>query len=306
MGSYPYLKEIDWNSIQFLVKPGPAKAVDWLKAIDKAIVMGTAMDSKLLQAAVLAHSKAIASVDANGVTSKTDYAAVNAAIGRLVASVPESTTMDVYNAFDAVVPKSVADYQMSQVNEADARAAYAAFMDFKEVVKAHPITPGAVESTTKISEAKMASIGEAANALSTASYPFIKDVDWSSDIFLKPFPGQTANQVLKAVNKALLMGAAMDPKLLKEAGEAHHDAIASVGANGVLSAGDYYRVNAALGKLVASVPQEKTLAVFNSFKDAVGPYIPNNLFTLVGNPGDALAAYDAFWQFKDVVRAAQL
>jgi len=304
--SYPYLKEINWNSIQFLAKPGPASAVDWAKAIDKAIVMGTAMDSKLLQDAVQAHIKAIKSIDANGVTSKTDYTAVNAAIGRLVASVPEDTTMAVYNAFDAIVPKDVAEYQMSQVKADDAKAAYAAFMDFKDVVRTHPIAPGVDVSTSKISEAKLSAIAEAANALSSASYPFMKDVDWTSDIYLKPFPGQSAPTVLKAVNKALVMGAAMDPKLLKEAGEAHHNAIAGIDANGLLSASDYYRVNAALGKLVASVPEAKTLEVFNAFKDAVGTYIPNNLYTLVGNPGDALAAYSAFWQFKDVVKAAQM
>jgi len=29
-------------------------------------------------------------------------------------------------------------------------------------------------------------IGEAAKALSDASYPFMKDIDWPSDIYLKP------------------------------------------------------------------------------------------------------------------------
>ena len=39
------------------------------------------VDGKLLKAAAEAHHKAIASIDANGVTSAADYEAVNAAIG---------------------------------------------------------------------------------------------------------------------------------------------------------------------------------------------------------------------------------
>ena len=68
-----------------------------MKAIDKMIVMGSQMDGNLLKAAAEGHHKAIGSVDAKGVTSAADYEAVNAAIGRIVASVPKATVMDVYN-----------------------------------------------------------------------------------------------------------------------------------------------------------------------------------------------------------------
>merc|ERR1712039_725521 len=79
--SYPFLKDINWNSGLALTKPGSASAGDWLKAIDKAIVMGASMDSKLLKAAVDAHHKAIGSAS-SGVTSKADFEAINAALGR--------------------------------------------------------------------------------------------------------------------------------------------------------------------------------------------------------------------------------
>merc|ERR1712194_602967 len=88
-----------------------------------AIVMGATMDSNLLKAAADAHVKAIVSMDGNLATSKADYTAINAALGRTVASVPESVTMDVYNAFDKLVPKDVPEYMMSRVNEADAKKA---------------------------------------------------------------------------------------------------------------------------------------------------------------------------------------
>merc|ERR1712079_865372 len=107
----------------------------------------------------------------NLVLSKADFEAVNAAIGRMIASVPESKTMDVYNAFSALVDKGVPPYLMSTVNEADAKAAYAALMEFKDVVKANPITPAAVSAPST------AQIDAAAGKLSAAAYPFLKDID---------------------------------------------------------------------------------------------------------------------------------
>jgi len=297
--SYPFLKEIDWSSYVYNVRPGSGSAIDWLKAVDKAIVMGATMDSNLLKAAADAHVKAIKSMDGNLVTSKADYTAINAALGRTVASVPESVTMDVYNAFDKLVPATVPEYMMSKVNAGDAKAAYAAFLEFKDVVKAHPITPAAVGAPS-VPAAKLSAIDAAASALSTASYPFMKEVDWTSDIFTKPLPSTSAKDVMKAVDKAIAMGAVMDPKLLKDAAEAHHKAIGSIDAKGVTSAADYEAVNAALGKLIASVPQTKVVEVFNAFKALAGPNVPNNLFQTV-NAGDAVSAYSAFWSFKDVV-----
>jgi len=302
--SYPFLKEIDWNSYVYNVRPGTASAVDWLKAIDKAIVMGAAMDPKLLKAGVLAHSKAIKSVDALGVTSIADYTEVNAALGRMVASVPQDKVMDVYNAFDAVVPKSVSEYMMSGVKEDDAKKAYAAFMDFKDVVKSNPITAAIPPESTTLSAEKLAKIGTAAQALSKASYPFATDVDWTSDLFQKPLPGAGPQELLKAVDKALIMGASMDSKLLREAAEAHHFAIGNIDRNGMTSPESWEAINVALGKLIASVPQAKTLDVFNSFKALTGPIVPINIFTTqIANAGDAYAAYDAFWKFKDVVKS---
>merc|ERR1712086_455280 len=297
--SYPFLKEIDWSSYVYNVRPGSGSAIDWLKAVDKAIVMGATMDSNLLKAAADAHVKAIKSMDGNLVTSKADYTAINAALGRTVASVPESVTMDVYNAFDKLVPATVPEYMMSKVNAGDAKAAYAAFLEFKDVVKAHPITPAAVGAPS-VPAAKLSAIDAAASALSTASYPFMKEVDWTSDIFTKPLPSTSAKDVMKAVDKAIAMGAVMDPKLLKDAAEAHHKAIGSIDAKGVTSAADYEAVNAALGKLIASVPQSKVIEVFNAFKALAGPDVPNNLYQTL-NAGDAVSAYSAFWNFKDVV-----
>jgi len=215
----------------------------------------------------------------------------------------ESKTMDVYNAFSALVSTDVPPYLMAKVNEADAKKAYGALMEFKDVVKAHPITPKVAETSAALSS-KLGAIDAAANKLSSASYPFIKDVDWTSDLFLKPLPGATPNQVLKAVDKALVMGASMDSKLLKEAAEAHHTALVGMDGKLVATPGDYEAINAALGKVIASVPTNQVMDVYNAFAKILSPVVPSNLFSLV-SANDAQAAYSALLGFKDVVKAAQ-
>merc|ERR1711997_264580 len=145
----------------------------------KAIDMGAAMDPKLLKAGVEAHHKAIGSAG-SGVTSQADFEGVNAALGRMIASVPESKTMDVYDSFSKLVAPEVPNYLMSTVKEADAKKAYEALMKFKDVVKSNPITPSA--ATSSVSGGK---IDEAAAKLSADAYGFMKSVDWTSTLYLK-------------------------------------------------------------------------------------------------------------------------
>merc|ERR1712070_458321 len=211
--------------------------------------------------------------------------------------------MDVYNEFKGLIGSDVPAYLMSTVKESDARNAYAGLMSFKDVVKAHPITPVEPEVNPKL---KLDAVGAAAAKPSEASYPFIKDVDWTSDVYSQPLPGVAAKDALRAVDKMIVMGASMDGKLLKEAAEAHHKAIGSVDAKGVTSAADYEAVNAALGKLIASVPQSQVMDVYNSFAKILGSgVVANNMFQF-SKGADAIGAYSAFLNFKDVVKAAQV
>merc|ERR1712060_803083 len=105
--SYPFATEVDWNNGIYLQAPGKVAPLDALKAIDKMIVLGSQADPKLLKAAAEAHHKAIGSISGNGVTSRADWDAVNAALGRVFASVPESTVMDVYNAVSSITDSGV-------------------------------------------------------------------------------------------------------------------------------------------------------------------------------------------------------
>merc|ERR1712054_757667 len=112
------------------------------------------------------------------------------------ASVPESTTMDVYNAFKGLVGSDVPAYLMSTVKEEDAKAAYASLVEFKDVVKANPITPTEPTVSAKLSAEKLDAVAAAASKLSSASYPFIKEVDWLSPVYLTPLPGTSSKAAL--------------------------------------------------------------------------------------------------------------
>eukprot|EP00438_Fugacium_kawagutii_P011202 Skav235782 [mRNA] locus=scaffold3426:44131:45117:- [translate_table: standard] len=262
--SYSFAKEVDWNNGIFLQAPGKFQPLKALKAIDKMIEMGAA------------------------------------ALGRVVASVPKAKVMAVYDSVKDITDPKVPAYMKSLVNGPDAEKAYQAFLEFKDVVAKNQVTtasaPAVVPSGDKI--------GVAAKALSDASYPFIKDIDWLSDIYLKPLPGKTAPETLKAIDKMIVMGAKMDGNLLKAAAEAHHKAIGSIDTKGVTSAADYEAVNAALGRLVASVPKSTVMDVYNSMAKVVDSTVTNNMFSKV-NPLDAMAAAKGFYTFKDVVEASQ-
>merc|ERR1712086_156355 len=216
--SYPFAKEVDWNNGIYLQAPGAFKPLEAIKAIDS--VSG-----------------------ANGVTSKADWEAVNAALGRVFASVPESSVMDVYGSVSSITDSAVPAYLKSLVNAGDADAAYSAFLTFKDVVKKNQVASAGASASSPSGD----TIGNAAKKLSDAAYPFLKEVDFTSDLFIKPLPGASAAKVLKAVDKAIVMGSAMDGNLLKAAAEAHHKAIGSIDGQGVTSAADFEAVNAALG-----------------------------------------------------------
>merc|ERR1712087_135425 len=131
--AYPFMKEVPWNSYLYSTSPGSKDAVAWAKAIGKMIDMGAAMDTKLLKAGAEAHHAAIGGLSANGLCAEGKLTAILAGIGRMIASVPEAKVMDVYSSVGALVDPNVPAYLMSTVKEADAKAAYAALVDFAGV-----------------------------------------------------------------------------------------------------------------------------------------------------------------------------
>jgi len=116
-----------------------------------------------LKAAAEAHHKAIGSIQGvNGVTSRGDWDAVNAALGRVIASVPKAKVMDVYNAVSDITDPGVPAYMKSLVNGADAEKVYKGFLEFKDVVAANQVTSASAPASVPTGD----KIGVAAKALS--------------------------------------------------------------------------------------------------------------------------------------------
>jgi len=134
--------------------------------------------------------------------------------GYATASVPESMTMDVYNSLSYLVSSDVPPYLMATVKEADSKS-LRGIPKIQRCGEGKPITPAA--ATSSVSGGR---IDEAAAKLSADSYVFIKDVDWTSNLFLKKPGYVTAKDAFTAVDMALVMGAAMDPQAFQEAAQA--------------------------------------------------------------------------------------
>merc|ERR1712232_1424721 len=115
---------------------------------------------------------------------------------------------------------------MGKAGASGADAAYSAFLEFKDVVKSNQVSSASGGASAPSGDA----ISAAAKKLSDASYPFLKGIDWNSDLYIKPLPGVTAQKALKAVDKTIVIGAAMDGNALKAGAEAHHKAIGSIDA----------------------------------------------------------------------------
>jgi hypothetical protein len=147
-------------------------------------------------------------------------------------------------------------------------------------------------------------IDDAAKKLSEASYPFLKEIDWKSPVYGN-LPNADPLKVLKAIKSALDMGAAMDPAALKAGVLAHSRSIDSIDAKGVTSLADYQAINAAIGHMVASVPKSKVVDVYTAFSGLAPKQVVGEYMKSLVDAGDALAAYKAFWEFKDVVESAQ-
>ncbi|CAE8604945.1 unnamed protein product [Polarella glacialis] len=147
-------------------------------------------------------------------------------------------------------------------------------------------------------------IDDAATKLSEASYPCLKEIDWTSNVY-GSLPNANPVKVLAVINKALVMGASMDSAALKKGVLAHANAIGHVDSKGMIGLDDYQYINAAIGHMVASVPKSQVIDVYNAFADVVKKEEVGAYMKSLVNSADAEAAYKAFWEFKDVVAAAQ-
>merc|ERR1712187_384089 len=177
--------------------------------------------------------------------------------------------------------------------------------EFTEVVKANPIAPTA--PVTTISSSDSASIGLAASELGKAAYPFMQGVNWMDDLYSKPLPGKPAQYVMPAIDAMIVLGTKMDSAALQEAARAHVRAIEGMDASGVLKQGDFEDILAGIGKAIAGAPAGSVMDVYYEMGRLIGGNFglsPTNRFSMQ-KAADAGAAYTAFLDFKEKVKAAQ-
>ena len=93
------------------------------------IVMNARANPELLKAEADVHHKARGNISGlHGMAPKADWDGVHEALGRVFASVPESTVMDGYNSASSITDSGVPAYLKSLVNGADTEKAYAGFL----------------------------------------------------------------------------------------------------------------------------------------------------------------------------------
>jgi len=300
--AYPFMTQVDWNSPEYWMVPG-GDPIKWTKAIGKIIDHGASMDMDLVKAGCEAHHLANGKLPPSGVCSVGELTEINAAIGRMIASVPESKTMGVYHAVSELVSPQVPPYLMSKVKEEDAKAAYEALLEFTQVVKSNPITPST--TPTAITSEADSSISKAAKELAAASYPFIKGIDWTDELWGKAVPGKSPQETLKAVDTMIVLGKSMDGAALQEAAMAHVKAIENMDEKGILTQADYEATLVGIGKTIASVRRGLVMNVFDEMSKLVGDTGMPAYVLSKQKPYDALASYGAFMNFKDTVSGFQ-
>jgi len=128
--TYPIAEKINWGNTPIISSyfatesARNPKAVS--QAVDKLLESGLTMDPALIKAAVAAHDKALKSAASNPnlMTSKADFAAVNEALARMIASankarcIPEALIRQHMSAFDLL---KVAVHAAGQVLQAFGR-----------------------------------------------------------------------------------------------------------------------------------------------------------------------------------------
>jgi hypothetical protein len=106
---------------------------------------------------------------------------------------------------------------------------------------------GGMLSTLDAQAAHADKIDDAAKKLSEASYPSLKEIDWTSDVFAK-VPTQNPASITKAIDKMIVMGSAMDGAALKAKTVDVHNAIAKFNLGKDIGPYMMFKVNAADAK----------------------------------------------------------
>ncbi|MFC4290669.1 hypothetical protein ACFOYZ_29220 [Neobacillus cucumis] len=296
--AYPVAKKIDWGNTptiaKYLSEESAKNPKGVAAAVDKLLEVGLTMDPALVKAAVKVHEKAIrgAAGDPNLVASQADFAAVNEALARMIASADKEKFFYLLSAFPE--NKELQMKLFSENDPAEAKAAYDAFVKLTDAVRAAS-TDGATPFQT--AAAAGGPIGDAAKKFSDASYPLVSKIDWGNTPLISKYIAEVSAKDPKATAKAfantLEVGASMDMKLVGAAVAAHDKAIDGALSNPgfVASKADWAAVNDALARMIGSADPAKFKAILTAFPGNAD--LQMALFA-ANNANDAKAAYETF------------
>merc|ERR1712176_2892 len=155
-------------------------------------------------------------------------------------------------------------------------------------------------ATTFGSAAWAASVEEAAKKLADKSYPMVKATDWATTDVLDKYMANVPTT--KEFSKAILeLSVKLDPKLVKDAVQAHKKAVDAMGPDFVTPLKNHEEVTVALAKMFAAAPKDKIQAVFDA---TPGVQDLNSAWYAQMPKADADATFVAFKELAEAVKAA--
>lgn len=149
------------------------------------------------------------------------------------------------------------------------------------------------------SAASAASVEEAAKKLADVSYPMVKATDWATTDVLDKYMASVPTT--KEFSKAILeLSVNLDPKLVKDAVQAHKKAVDAMGPDFVTPLKNHEEVTIALAKMFAAAPKDKIKAVFDA---TPGVQDLNAAWYAQMPQADAQATFEAFKELAESVKA---
>merc|ERR1711920_180329 len=99
------------------------------------------------------------------------------------------------------------------------------------------------------------SVDSAAKKLADLSYPMVKSTDWATTDVLDKYMASVPTT--KEFSKAILeLSTSLDPKLVKNAVQAHKKAVEAMGPNFITPLKNHEEVTTALAKMFAAAPAD--------------------------------------------------
>jgi len=306
--SYPVAEKFNWGNSPVFAKylagvaANDPKAV--AKAVEKLLDAGLTMDPKLIQAAVKAHEKALASAAGSPslVTSKADFAAVNEALARMIASADPEKFFYLLSAFPGNKELQLELFKGN--SEADARAAYEAFVGLTDAVRA----ASAVTPHPAVSVAPLASSGpvaSAAQAVAELTYPIAEKINWGNTPIISKYIQEASAKdpkgMANALAKTLAVGSSMNMDTVRTAVATHSKAIESAVGNSNLmtSKADWTAVMQSLAAMIKTSDPAAFKSILNLFPASAD--LQMALFA-ANSQADAQAAYKSFVALTDAVK----